>query len=794
MMLRRSDLLSLTARSTKGAARALAFLAAMALMASPAVAQDQQAAVSKGWYRWRGPAQNGTSTEKNLPTNVDPKGDGLLWSIKLQGRGTPVTDGERMYVMGYRGETTDLYEVLVCFDPNTGKIHWEKKYRDFLSDIIYNRYSIGAPALDPKTGNVYIHTSPGLLICLNKDGKELWQRSLMEEFGRLTFPNGRTGCPSIDGDLVIVNAITSNWGRQGPARNRFYAFNKDTGQLIWASTPGTAPKDSSFSSPYYEWRDGKRVFYAGTGCGHVVAVNALTGQAMWRFPMSFGGVNSSCLVYKDRLIAIHGKENRDASTSGRMVGIKLGATPSAKGPAVLGKDHELWRNDLGMFTSSPVLVGNRVYQVTAKGELCSVDVDSGKVLWKEKLSNSQLHSSPVYGDGKLYVALWSGDLAVVVPSDKGPKVVVKVKLEGQGIGSPMIWRGRLYVHTTKRLYCFGPKTPGALPMLPMLPKAPAKQAAPAASKPTGLRVVPAETLLQPGESVALSLQWVDSAGRVVKMVKASEAKGAKWEKWIPATAKVKVKMDADVEAGELKAKDSAKTSAGAFRVTWTQDKAEGKGKPMHGTFRGRVLARLPIKQDFESFVPKVPHKLEKDVKFAFPPLAWIGARLKWEIRELDGNKVLAKTLDRVLFQRSMTFFGSSKLSHYTIAADVMSDGNRRFQSSVGVINQRYIILLDGNWQKLQVYSNHDRFKVSTDFRWKPGRWYRIKTRVDNQKDGSVIIRAKAWSKSKEEPKDWMLEAKHEQGHKVGAPGLYGFSPQSRFRVYVDNVEVVKSKG
>ena len=64
----------------------------------------------------------------------------------------------------------------------------------------------------------------------------------MEEFARLTFPNGRTGGPCVDGHLVIIHAITANWGKQGPARDRFYAFDKDTGDLVvlhaWNYTEG----------------------------------------------------------------------------------------------------------------------------------------------------------------------------------------------------------------------------------------------------------------------------------------------------------------------------------------------------------------------------------------------------------------------------------------------------------------------------------------------------------------------------------------------------------------------------
>ena len=283
-----------------------------------------------GWLEWRGPHQDGISSETGLPDRWRPGGENHLWDMPLQGRGTAVIASgggqDRLYVCGYRGETQDLREVLVCADPATGKIHWERSFADFISDIIYNRYSIGAPVVDPETGNIYMMTSPGLLICFDGGGRILWQHSMMEKFGRLTFPNGRTGAPSIEGDLVIVNAITTNWGKQGPARSRFYAFHKKSSQLVWVSTPGVGPpflKDSSFSSPVFEWRDRMRVFYAGTGCGNIVCVNARTGEPLWRVQMSHGGVNSTPAIHGDKLIAIHGKENIDDTGRGRMIAIDL---------------------------------------------------------------------------------------------------------------------------------------------------------------------------------------------------------------------------------------------------------------------------------------------------------------------------------------------------------------------------------------------------------------------------------------------------------------------------------------
>jgi hypothetical protein len=106
---------------------------------------------------------------------------------------------------------------------------------------------------------------------------------------------------------------------------------------------------------------------------------------------------------------------------------------------------------------------------------------------------------------------------------------------------------------------------------------------------------------------------------------------------------------------------------------------------------------------------------EPEAKFAYPPLPWIGARFKFDVREIDGNKVLAKTLDNVFFQRATVFLGHPDEKNYTFEADVMSDGSRRTMSSVGVINQRYFIVLNGNAQEMEIISNQERINVKAPF-------------------------------------------------------------------------------
>ena len=125
-----------------------------------------------------------------------------------------------------------------------------------------------------------------------------------------------------------------------------------------------------------------------------------------------------------------------------------------------------------------------------------------------------------------------------------------------------------------------------------------------------------------------------------------------------------------------------------------------------------------------------------------------------QVQDLEGNNVAGNTLDRVLFQRAINFIGHKDMSDYTMTADVMTDGDRRTKSNIGLINQRYIFILVGNSQKLEVVSNFDRFRYSVPFSIKTNSWYTLKTRVDLNEMDTGMLRAKVWAKDEPEHKDW----------------------------------------
>lgn len=786
-----------------------------------------------GWLNWRGPSQDGTSPETGLPDKVDANAP--LWTADFPGQSAPVIFNGKLYVNGYLGDGPELQEGVACFDAETGKMLWKQMINDFLSDTIYLRYATSSPTIDAETGNVYVQSTHGLLTCYTGDGKLLWQHSLMEEYGRLTFPNARTATPTIDQELVITRGITAGWGANGPTSDRIFAFDKKTGDLVWLSSPIERPQDNTFSPFYLTWWEGKRVLFTAAGNSSVIGVNARNGEPVFSFPAASagakGGINAAVLRYKDTLLVVHESENVDTSEVGRTAAYKIPAgskQPAPGKPQVYTpKELELWRNPLGTLASSPALVGDTMYEVTGTGELAAVNAGTGQILWRKKLGAEQRQSSPFYADGKLYVAFYiagadasapagdggNGELYVFKPTEKEPQVLSRTRLVGRCFGSPVAYNGKLYVQTDRKLYAFGKKgnNPGAEKVVWK------NDDWPKPGDVARLQIVPNEVLMRPGETVQVRARGLDANGfTAADTVPLSDVT---LDNYIPPTALVKAAMNGKFDqTGKLVADTQQAPSAGAFQGVL---KSDGK---VNGTMRGRVVPDLPIKFDFEDFElkektgpglgqepvipPAEPGKppispgptnwnvIEPPTPFAYPPLAWNAARFRFDVREapkggIDSaapNKALCKTIDNKLFQRGQIFIGHPNMKNYTIEADVLSEGNRRKGTDIGLINQRYLVTLKFNEQKLELSSNQERLKEQVPFTAERNVWYRLKVRVDVAKDGSGVIRAKAWKKAEAEPEAWNLEYTHKTAHANGSPGFFSLTPQEQ-RGWIDNLEV-----
>ena len=141
----------------------------------------------------------------------------------------------------------------------TGKQLWSQRYNDFLSDTVYQRYATASGRLIRRRAMSSWGTGNSRRVRRMEIAR---QHSMMEEFGRLTFPNSRTASPLIDGDLVIARAASRRTGVPGSGGGSLLRVrqSKKTGEpFVWASSPGGQPGQFLFIR-FSGWFKGKRVF------------------------------------------------------------------------------------------------------------------------------------------------------------------------------------------------------------------------------------------------------------------------------------------------------------------------------------------------------------------------------------------------------------------------------------------------------------------------------------------------------------------------------------------------------
>ncbi len=702
------------------------------------------------WPEWRGPARDGISAEKGLPTQWSLAGQNLAWKAPYGGRSTPVVMGNHLYLQNTFGKGATEQERVLCLDTRTGKLLWEYRFNVYHSDVPVHRVGWASPAVDPATGNVFVFGVNGTLLALSPQGKLLWERTMVEDFGIITTHGGRTVSPMVDGDLVHVSAVTFGWGSQAAGAHRFFAFDKKTGQTIYVSAPEGRPTDTVYPAGIITAVNGTRQLIEGGSDGAVHALKPQTGEPVWKFEMSKRGINNGVLLKGTTAIVSHSEENLDTSEMGMIAAIDVSGT----GPRT--KQHVRWRVNgfLGGFPS-PVLDGDRIYQVDNGATLLAFDFNTGRELWRKSLGTVQ-KASPVLADGKLYVGTESGKFYILKPGPGGCEVLSQVVLgkpdapPEQVLASVAIAHGRVYMLSTETLYAIGSKSP-----TPSRTSAASPADEPGSGPAATLLVTPTELVLKPGGSARFHARLYDAHGRFLREDKA----------------------DWSLEQLQGKIGDD-----GQFTTAGTGPQA-GLVKATVGSLsaaaRLRVIPPPPYSENFDSLAPG-PRM----------PAFWINATNKYEIRDVEGNKVLVKlNVQRPFHYRARTFIGASDWSNYTVQADVRSATRRRQMGDVGVTAQRYELVLFGNHQRmeLQSWQPEEEHKVKAAFEWKPDTWYRIKLEVQNLPDGRTRVRGKIWPAPQSEPSAWAVERIDTHPNRQGSPGIYGDAGQAE--VFFDNLKV-----
>ena len=717
-------------------------LLAFLLSNTPASAED--------WTDWRGPRRDGHSSETGLPSSWSRDGENLAWRVPYGGRSTPIVLGDHVYLQNASGEGADLQERIMCFHADTGELLWERRINLYMSEAPPHRVGWASPVADPNTANVFVYTVGGGLLSFSSDGELLWDRSLNEDFGLITTHGGRTASPVIEGDLLIVSGLSSGWGEQARGSQRFFAFDKTSGETQWVSSPGGRPYDTTYAPPYATEVGGVRLLITGGGDGAMHALKPQTGESVWRFEYSKRGINTGAILKDGVAVVSQGEENLNTSQMGLVAAIDAGASGDIEA------DEAKWSvGGILAGYSSPVLDGDRFYLIDNGANLTAFDFATGTELWKLNLGTIQ-RASPVLADGKLYVGTVNGTFFIIEPSEDGAKILDRDELTAgeefeEIYASVAISDGRVYLATAQALYAIGKeRRPGTSEVVSTRPSG-------TPGEPAWLQVAPTELVLAPGESVELTARLYDAAGRFIK----DDNGDAAWSL---------DGLDGSVLDGRFTV--SAEASGHAGKVSATVGELNG----LTGAARIRVVPPLPWSEDFETMTAL--------------PAQWINSAGKYELRQLDGSNVLVKKADNPFLRRARVYMGPSDWSNYTVEVDAMATTKRRQMGVVGVVAGRYQLSVLGTHQRIELQSWHPETErtAKIPFQWQAETWYRLKLEVATLADGTVRARAKVWPRDEDEPAAWLVERQDESPNRQGSPGIYADATPTE--VFFDNLKVV----
>jgi outer membrane protein assembly factor BamB len=717
------------------------------------------------WSHWRGPEQNGFSREKGLPDSfsTDPAAPkNLVWRAPVGGRTTPIVQKGRLYLITRTGNGKDTeQERVVCFDADNGKQLWEHKFNVYLTDIVSDRLGWTTMTGDPETDTVFAHGTQGDLYCFDRSGKIVWHHQLTEEYGRISGYGGRVTSPIVDGDLLIIGMLNASWGYLGAGRNRFVAFDKRTGNVVWWASTGNQPLDTYYSIPVVAVIGGERLLISGGGDGGVHAFKVRTGEKVWSYIFGSGMVNCSPVVDGTFVYIGQAESNLDNNLQGKVICLDGSKVKN-------GKPELVWQEDgLKAKFASPIIHGGRLYICNDFGRLWCLDAKTGKRLWFFQYGKNT-KGSPVLADGKIYIGEVDSAFHILEPGEARCKRLHKEEFpahEGAPVeinGSPAVVNGRVYFMTSAELYCIGLKDHSAKPdPSPIQPREGEK------GKPAWLQVIPADVTLHPGESVEFKARTFDAGGQLIGEEKAIWSLGARqWPEGIPPPEGGAPKLPP--LAGELSVQEGISTKLTVAKAPPSQfGKVIAKAGSLEGSARVRVAPTLPYAPDFT----KVP---DNGI-----PGGWVNCQGKFAMVTLpDKTKALKKLAvnPSPLVARAHTFIGTPDLTGYTIEADVMATQVNKELPDVGISANRYIFMLAGKGDlRLVSWDALPRIDHTIEYKWKPDTWYHLKVTTAKQ-GGKFVARGKVWLVGDKEPEKWSLEVTDPVPNENGSPTLYAYIP------------------
>jgi outer membrane protein assembly factor BamB len=444
------------------------------------------------WPQFRGPNGTGVAGDSPLPIEFSRQKN-VSWSTAIPpGHSSPVLTDTRIFVTAAESEKL----LTLCLDRSTGKIIWRREAPRPRKEESQPTNSPASPSPVTDGQNVYVFFGDFGLISYSADGTERWKLPL----GPFNNQNGHGSSPILAGKMVILicDQDTDSY---------LLAVDQVSGKIRW-KTPRPDSTRGYATPALYQPKDGPAELIV-PGAFQVVSYSLSTGERLWWIRGMAWQLKSVPLIDGD-IIYVSGWEtggdtdppdvltwqqalekydsnhdgrisraegpfksegsfrdtdlDRDGSIDEREWNFYRARKTSqnnivairAGGKGDVTDTHILWRFRKSIPNiPSPLLYRDVLFLIKEGGIFTSLDPKTGALFKQARLTGAlgQYWSSPVAGDGKIYVSNQEGKVTVLSASAQWQILAIN-DLDDEIFATPAIDRGHIYLRTRGTLYCF----------------------------------------------------------------------------------------------------------------------------------------------------------------------------------------------------------------------------------------------------------------------------------------------------------------------------------------------------
>lgn len=381
------------------------------------------AAQAADWRQFRGPASRAVSPETDVPTVLS--GEKIAWTAELPGRGLsgPIVVGDRVFLTCSTGFRQDRLHVL-CFDANSGKQLWERQFWATGRTACHDKMCNATPTPASDGERIVASFSSNDVVCLDRDGKLLWFRGLTYDHPNASNSLGMSSSPLIVDDTVVIQVETDD-------ESFATGLNLQDGTPRWRIE---RPRRANWTSPaVLTGGDDRSALVLLQSSAGIDAVRPRTGDVVWSYTDGAATIPSSTTAGNVAYVPSNGLTALKTDASGQQMEVA-------------------WNSSrLSPSTASPVVVGDRVYNVNRAGVLACASADDGEVKWQLRLKGPY-SSTPIAAGGYLYFFNEDGFAQIVKAGEESGEIVSEMDFAETILCTPALANGALYVRSDGHLW------------------------------------------------------------------------------------------------------------------------------------------------------------------------------------------------------------------------------------------------------------------------------------------------------------------------------------------------------